>query len=253
MVAAVESTVRNGIYWIILNRPEKLNALNSEIWILLESNFEKACNSDYQGIVLTGRGRAFSSGDDIYDMYSFHSLSEAKEFFHRIYRIIEMLVDCAKPLASLVNGLAAGGGGEIILFLDHNVALEHVEIFYPEVNIGLYPPMLITHGKRIVGPDLAMELAKTARRLSVEEASKIGIIDETASSIDEARGKIEEWMRRVNLNPGLNTRKRRRGVRDYLDEMKETIDSLAEKALTPEAREMMGRVIAEWQRRKSGG
>ena len=253
MVAAVESTVENGVYWIILNRPKKLNALNRETWILLESNFEKGCNGDYRGIVLTGRGRAFSSGDDIYDMYSFKSLSEAKEFFHRIYRIIKMLVYCKKPLASLVNGLAAGGGGEIILFLDYNVALEHVEIFYPEANIGLYPPMLITHGKRVVGPDLAMELATTARRLSAEEALKIGIIDDIASSIDEAHDKIEEWIKKVNLNPDLNKKWRRSRVGEYLDEIKEIIDSLAEKALTPEAREMMGRVINEWQRKKKGG
>ncbi|MCE4614209.1 MAG: enoyl-CoA hydratase/isomerase family protein [Desulfurococcales archaeon] len=253
MQRPVESIVKDNFYWIYLNRPGKLNALNSETWTLLESNLKEACNSEYLGIALTGRGRAFSSGDDIYDMYYFKSPSEAKQFFHRIYRIIELLVDCKKPLAALINGLAAGGGGEIILFLDYNVALKHIEIFYPEVNIGLYPPMLITHGRRLLGSELAMELATTARRLTTEEALKIGIIDDVASSINEAVKKILEWFRAVNKDPRLNEKKRRKDVWKYLDEIRYTIDSLAEKALTDEARAEMGRVITEWRKKKKGG
>ncbi len=175
-MAEVTSRVETGVYIITLNRPEKLNALNSSAWILLKENLDTACSGSYRGVVVTGTGRAFSSGDDIYEMYGLDEKS-AREFFGRLAEAVDSIIECRKPIVTALNGLAAGGGAEILLLMDAVVAARGTWISFPESKIGLIPPILLSAGIGVVGAKRARFLALTGSRIPVEEAMAMGIVD----------------------------------------------------------------------------
>ena len=167
---------RDGLSWIIFNRPERLNAFDKESWSLLAEYLRKAEKDDTKAIVLTGTGRAFSSGDDIYAMYELDSADKAKDFFLALYSAIEALIEVEKPIICAVNGLAYGGGCEILLFCDIVIATSSAKFSIPEGKLGLIPPMAISIGYQALGRVIS-RLALTGDAISAEEAKMIGLVD----------------------------------------------------------------------------
>ncbi len=170
-------SIKGKAYWIYINRPDKLNAINREIWERLGTEIRKGCESESVAIVITGRGRAFSSGDDIGDLYSLKSVDEAKSFFNNIWRTLKSIIECKKPVIAAVNGLALGGGAEILLVSDIVVAARTAWISFPEISLGLLPPFLVSLGPYLLGLRRARFLSMSAQRLSAEEARHYGLVD----------------------------------------------------------------------------
>ncbi len=245
----LETFDRDGLHVIVLNRPGKLNALNRQVWEELTAELRGSCKGDYDGLVITGSGRAFSSGDDIVEMYNFKDESEARDFFDRVYSAVETLVSCDRVVAGLVNGLAYGGGGEILLLLDYTVALENAVIAYPEARIGLIPPVLLTIGPRVIGYRKALQLALTGREIQASEAVDLGLIDDTARSIDEAFEKIARFARSTprGARPGYM---RRMLLRSTLPVLKDALWELASMTVDPVGKKAMGEVVKGWARRR---
>ncbi|QGR18332.1 enoyl-CoA hydratase/isomerase family protein [Sulfurisphaera ohwakuensis] len=167
---------RGNVSWIIFNRPERLNALDRESWDSLSKLLKKANEDDTRVIVLTGNGRAFSSGDDIYAMYELKDVDEAKDFFLTLYSAIESLTELEKPLICAVNGLAYGGGCEILLFCDVTIAVQSAKFSIPEAKLGLIPPMAITIGPLALGRRIN-RLVLTGEAITAEEAKILGLVD----------------------------------------------------------------------------
>ncbi len=197
----VISYVHDNIYFIVFNRPEKLNALNLDSWRLLREHASKACSGGYKALVLTGRGRAFSAGDDILEMHALSTPEESTRFFNSLRSALLELVNCGKPLIAGVNGIAVGGGAEILFLMDYVIAVKGAWISYPEAGIGLLPPILLSVGVNVVGGRVARRLALTGDRLSVEDAQRLGIIDEVveADMLDKA---IYNAVERLSTIPG---------------------------------------------------
>ncbi len=232
----------------MLNRPEKLNALNRETWRSLRAALEESCNdSSVKAVSITGSGRAFSAGDDIYDMYSFRDKDEAHRFFALIMETLKTLAACSKPVLSLVNGLAYGGGGEILLLTDYNITLKTATIAYPEALIGLFPPVLLTYGKRVIGPRIALQLASTGKPLTATEALELGIIDELVDTLEEGRSRVRIVAGYMRMEAGLARRFIFRG--DIMAELEEALRVLAEKSVEPRAR----RLMEEWMKGRRRG
>ena len=160
-----------------LNRPEKLNAMTSSMWYELAELLDRACR-DSDALVVTGVGRAFSSGDDIGEMHSLKDALEASRFFHSLERAITSLASCRRPVVAAVNGVAVGGGAEMLLLTDYVVASKGALIGFPESRIGLIPPLLLAVGVLQLGGKKARTLALTGKLLEAEEARELGIIDE---------------------------------------------------------------------------
>ncbi len=136
------------------------------------------------------------------EIYSFKDESETHDFLGRVYSAFETLVSCDRVVAGLVNGLAFGGGGEILLLLDYTV------IAYPEARICLIPPVLLTLGPRVLGYRKALQLALTGREIQASKAVDLGLIDDTARTIDEAFEKIARFTRETpeSARPGYMRR-----------------------------------------------
>ncbi|MGC8573601.1 MAG: enoyl-CoA hydratase/isomerase family protein [Caldisphaera sp.] len=180
----VLSEKRKMCYWIYLNRPEKLNALDTRTWERLIYELNRACESDSVAIVLTGKGRAFSTGDDIENMLRLNTKQEALNFFNGIKQSLNTMISCKKPIIALVNGLAVGGGAELLLAADIVIAAENSWFSFPEISLGVIPPILISAGGGVVGFRRAKYLALTGTRFSAQEARNMGLVDEIVPQSD---------------------------------------------------------------------
>lgn len=169
---------RHNYAMITMRRPEKLNALNEEMWKGLTEAFKKArMDDDVRVAVITGEGRAFCAGDDIAVMGSWKSFRDGVEFFEKVAMpLVEELANYDKPIISLVNGNAFGGGMELNMFFDIVIASEDASFAIPEGLIGAIPPLAASFGYAIFGRKIA-HYALTGDIMDSKEAKELGLVD----------------------------------------------------------------------------
>ncbi|GAB6148471.1 enoyl-CoA hydratase/isomerase family protein [Stetteria hydrogenophila] len=179
------------VYWVVLQRPEKLNALTKEAWLQLAAELGKGCASTARLVALRGEGRAFCTGDDIKAMYDFAGEDDAREFFESLRRAVDALASCRVPVAAVVHGYAYGGCAEILLLIDYVVGVKGAKIAAPEVSLGLIPPMLSPIGSFLLGRR-ARWMALSGEPIDVDEARNIGLVDVVVESVEDAVRHVEE-------------------------------------------------------------
>ncbi|WP_338600402.1 enoyl-CoA hydratase/isomerase family protein [Sulfolobus tengchongensis] len=166
------------IGWIILNRPDKLNAINlkmiDEIWNILR---QMENNEKIKVIIFTGNGKAFSAGADI---SQFKELDPVKawDFATKGRKLTDYIENYPKPTVAMINGYALGGGLEIALSCDIRIASRNAELGFPEINLGIYPGFGGTQRLvRLVGKGRALELIMLGDRIKADDAEKIGLVN----------------------------------------------------------------------------
>lgn len=169
--------VKNRIAYLTINRPDKLNALNSETFTELGDAL-KAINEDagIVGAILTGSGeKAFVAGADITEL-AVQTPVTAKEFALRSEVVLCYIERMSKPVIAAVNGFALGGGCELSMACHMRVVSENAKFGQPEVNLGLIAGNGGTQRlPRLVGKGRALELLCTGDMISAEEAYRIGL------------------------------------------------------------------------------
>lgn len=129
----------NGIAWIRFNRPEKLNALNENVYQDLDKVLENCAADDkVRVLVLTGNETAFAAGADI-DQMATGDINTAYKFTDEYIPIQERLADFAKPTIAAIAGYALGGGMEAALCCDFRIAAQTAVVGFPEINLGIIP------------------------------------------------------------------------------------------------------------------
>ena len=174
---------RDRVLTLILNRPEALNAVDGEMHAELTQVFFDAANDPLSDvIVLTGEGKAFSSGGDIRWMQSI--IDEGFDLTAReAKRIIVSLLDCEKPIIARINGHATGFGATLALFCDIIIAAETAKIGDPHVQVGF----TAGDGGAVIWPQLvgyarAKEYLMTGDLMTAVEAARIGLINHAVPS-----------------------------------------------------------------------
>ena len=167
----------SGILTLIINRPTKLNALNSSTISELGQAISQAlADATVRGILLTGSGeKAFVAGADIAELaqLSGPGAQEAAERGQAVFRQFET---SPKPVVAAVNGFALGGGCELAMACHIRVAAENARFGQPEVNLGLPPGYGGTQRLvQLVGKGKALELLLTADQVKADEALRLGI------------------------------------------------------------------------------
>jgi len=184
---------RDGVLWVTINRPDKLNALNvATVAELARAADEAAADSSVHAVVLTGAGdKAFVAGADITELSTLGP-EEAKEFGLRGQAVFAKLERMAKPVIAAVNGYALGGGCELAMACHLRIAATNAVFGQPEVKLGLIPGYAGTQRlPRLVGRGRALELLITGRNVSADEALSIGLVNrvveplELTSAVDE--------------------------------------------------------------------
>lgn len=203
---------------LTMNRPNVLNALNTEVINELGSAIELLEKDDsVYVVILTGAGKAFVAGADIAEMKD-KTIQEARHFSQlgsQVFRKIELM---SKPVIAAVNGYALGGGCELSMACDIIIASENAKFGQPEVGLGIIPGFAGTQRlSRIVGAKKAKELILTGRTIGAEEAERIGLVnkvvpqDQLLSSALEmagsiaSKGQIAVRYAKSAINRGLDT------------------------------------------------
>ena len=169
----------DGVATLTLNRPEALNAFNTEQLRLLEQMLaEVAADPAIRAVVLTGAGeRAFAAGADIREMAGLSpdgGLAFGR-LGHAVTRAVEAL---PQPVVAAVNGFALGGGCELAIACDIRIASENAVFAQPEVSLGIPPGWGGSQRlPRLVGPGMAAEMILAGRRVAAAEALRIGLVN----------------------------------------------------------------------------
>jgi enoyl-CoA hydratase/carnithine racemase len=179
-----------GVTLVRLNRPEALNALNSELLgELAQVLTAAAADEDVRCLVLTGSPKAFAAGADIKEM-SGKSYAQmfASNFFADAARALESF---RKPIIAAVSGYALGGGCELAMMCSFIIAADTAKFGQPEINLGVAPGIGGTQRlTRFVGKSKAMDMILTARMMDAAEAERVGLVSRVVAAdklLDEAR------------------------------------------------------------------
>ncbi len=186
----INTSKSDGIAVVKINRPDKLNAMNTDVakeLITVFNNLDK--DDSVKVIILTGEGdKAFSAGADI-EYMSKITPDESVEYAKLGQLLTATVENVSKPTIAAVNGYALGGGCELAMSCDIRMASDNAKLGQPEVTIGILPGWGGTQRlMRIVGIAKAKELVYTGKMIKADEAKEIGLVNQVvpqASLMDE--------------------------------------------------------------------
>ena len=212
-MAFVELQQQGNVAVVTINRPEVLNALNSQVIHELDAVLtEIKAREDLHVVVITGAGRAFVAGADIAEM-SEYSAADAKAFSISGNNVFMRLTRFSRPVIAAVNGFALGGGCELAMACDYRIASEKAKFGMPEVGLGIMPGFGGTQRlARIVGMSTATELVLTSRTIDAEEALKIGLVNRVYPA-DEMLEKAMELAHQIAAKPQVAVRQAKQSIR----------------------------------------
>ncbi len=169
----------NGTAIITVNRPEKLNALNKDVFTDLDDAVSEVLNNDeIKSAIITGAGpKAFVAGADISEFGGLN-LAEAMALSKRGQDIFLKIENSPKPIVAAVNGFALGGGCELAMSCHFRLCSDNAKFGQPEVNLGLIPGYGGTQRlTQLVGKGKSMELQMTGSLIDATEALRLGLVN----------------------------------------------------------------------------
>src|SRR5690554_5371203 len=169
----VETRDRVGL--ITLNRPQALNALNTQVLDELNQALDQFETDPAIGcVVLTGSSKAFAAGADIKQMVD---LQYPGVFMDDFFSPADRIANRRKPLIAAVAGYALGGGCELAMICDFIYAADNARFGQPEINLGVLPGIGGTQRlTRALGKAKAMEMCLTGRQMDAQEAETAGLV-----------------------------------------------------------------------------
>lgn len=197
----------DSVFTITINRPEKLNALNREVYVLLGQAVDQFSASEARVCVIRGAGdKSFIAGADI-DQYVGISQDQYQEFVTLGAAVMKKIMDVPKPVIAAIRGYALGGGLELALHCDLIVASESSKLGLPEALLGLLPGGAGTQLlPRLMGRVRANDLIMRGHFLSAQEAFEGLMISAVFNDIDfetELEKYITEILKHAPLAQGL--------------------------------------------------
>lgn len=175
---------RGDVATIVLDRPERLNALSFDLLGRLDEALDRA--SDARAVVVTGAGgRAFCAGADIGELRR-RTLAEQRRGIELGQKVFAKLSALSAPSVAVINGYAFGGGLELALACTFRLALPNAKMGLPEIKLGLIPGYGGTQRlPRVVGEARALEMIMTGRSVDAEEAARIGLVSRIVEGVEE--------------------------------------------------------------------
>jgi enoyl-CoA hydratase len=190
---------KNGVLYLIVNREDKMNALNFETLEDLRIIFEEIVdNKSIKAAIITGAGeKAFVAGADISEIASLNEVN-ARKFAENGQDIFSIIENCQKPIIAVTNGYTLGGGCELAMACHMRVATANARFGQPEVNLGIIPGYGGTQRLTIlVGRGKANELMMTGDMIGADEAKALGLVNHVLPTKAEAMEKAEELISKI--------------------------------------------------------
>ena len=184
----IQSFIIGSTGWIVLNRAERRNSLNAEMWAAIPPLMKTLDgHADVRAIVIRGAGaEAFASGADISEFDQARNDATAAARYERLNgEAFASIRGAARPVIARIQGFCIGGGLAIALACDLRVADASAVFALPPARLGLaYPLDGLRDIAATIGPSAAKEMIFTARRLKADEALRIRLVDRVAADID---------------------------------------------------------------------
>ena len=198
---------RGKVGLITLNRPQALNALNSELLAEMNEALDGFDRDPSVGcIVITGSEKAFAAGADIKEMAS---LTYPGTYIDDFFAGWDRVAARRKPMIAAVAGFALGGGCELAMMCDFIIAAETAKFGQPEIKLGVMPGIGGSQRlTRLIGRAKAMEMCLTGRMMDAEEAERSGLVARVvpAGSLLEEAMKTAETIASMSLPIAMMTK-----------------------------------------------
>lgn len=242
---------RDFIGTVTFNRPEALNAFNYESLLQLQEIIQEIRHDRGVRVVLiTGSGeKAFSVGADLKERKQL-SPEEVMRNVHKIGEVFTAVSELPQPTIAAINGYAFGGGMELALACDFRLAVKDTRMGLTETSLGIIPGAGGTQRlPRLIGESKALELILTARRITAEEAERIGLMNKVVDSnelmnesiklakemlanapiaLQQAKFAVRQGMN-VDLSTGLQIERKAYEVTIPSEDRKEALQAFSEK------------------------
>jgi len=169
--------IKNAVAVITLNRPEKFNAFNREMALLLQEKLDACKDSAIRAVLITGAGKAFCAGQDLAEVTDPNGPGMERILHEHYNPLVTRIRKLEKPVVVAVNGVAAGAGANIALCCDIVLAARSASFIQAFSKIGLIPDSGGTHTlPRLIGWQKASALMLLGDKVSAEEAERLGML-----------------------------------------------------------------------------
>ena len=212
----VNCELKDNVAIVTINRPEALNALNSQVLDDLAATFDAIDTNVVRAVVLTGAGeKSFVAGADIGEMSTL-TKAEGEAFGKKGNDIFRKIEQFPVPVIAAVNGFALGGGCEISMSCDIRICSENAMFGQPEVGLGITPGFGGTQRlARLIGAGMAKQLIYTARNIKADEALRIGLVNAVYPQ-EELMAAAEKMASQIAANAPIAVRACKKAINDGL-------------------------------------
>ncbi|WP_026928351.1 enoyl-CoA hydratase/isomerase family protein [Granulicoccus phenolivorans] len=198
-VPAIKVERRDDVVWVRLQRPERMNAYDLAMARDMIAGIEDA--DDAYAVVITGTGRAFCAGGALGQLED-PDPRQLRQLFTTSHKLVNAIRSCPRPVIAAVNGVAAGGGNELVVACDFAIAARSATFGQTGPKVGSAP---VLGGTNFLGPVLGdkrgKEMAMMCRRYSAEQALEIGMVNEVVDDADLVAA-VDRWVGEIKrLSP----------------------------------------------------
>ena len=201
----LQTDLKEGIYSIIISRPESLNALNVQTIAEIREAVQLVYDDkNIRAAIVTGAGeKAFVAGADIREIAELNEVN-ARKFAENGQEVFSMIEECEKPIIAAVNGFALGGGCELAMACHLRIASANAKFGQPEVNLGVIPGYGGTQRlTNLVGKGKALELMMTGDMISAQVALRLGLVNQVVDSQEELKQSTTQLIRKILVKAPL--------------------------------------------------
>jgi enoyl-CoA hydratase/carnithine racemase len=171
------------IGWLILNRPQKRNALSLELMREMQKRLQEISeDSEIRVVIIRGHGPSFCSGHDLRELVGDHDASYYHQIFSTCSRLMKLFSKIPQPVIAMVHGTATAAGCQLVSSCDLVVASENAVFSTPGVKIGLFCATPMVPLSRVIGRRNALDMLLTGRDVGAEEAKQYGLVNKIVSS-----------------------------------------------------------------------
>jgi len=207
----------DGVADVVLNRPDKSNAMNRQMWEDIRAVFRRLDGTpEARVVVLSGAGKHFSAGIDLSMLAEItqpssghfaHQRDELRRIILDLQDVVTSLESCRKPVLAAIHGACIGGAVDLICSADMRYCTADANFVVKEIELGFVADVgTLQRLPKLVGDGLARELAYTGRPLSGTEAKEIGFVNRCFGSRDEMTAAVAAIARSIAAKSPLAVR-----------------------------------------------
>lgn len=204
--------------WLEITNPDRMNALTADMWRALPEHIATADRDpSVRVIILRGAGqRAFSAGADISEFKTARTGESAKDYDALNHKAFLALTNATKPTLAMIHGFCLGGGFGLAACCDLRLADHNASFAIPAAKLGIgYNPRWVTPLLALTSPANVKEILFTGRRINVDEASHMGLVNRVVN-VEELERETETLAATISANAPLSIAANKRVVNELV-------------------------------------